>query len=374
MRALGACALVLSSVLVPSLAHAAGPGKKVVHVLGFDAEGTDDQADALTNAMRARVRTSSSWTLGDSSATLAMATAALKCPAKPDPPCLQRLGDELKADRIIYGWVKRDGADRVVAEAHFWTRGQMETFTSEHFSANLREGNDETLRLLARRMLERMAGEKQVGAVAVQAGDASGQIFVDGVNTATLEHGRAILELSPGHHTVEVRVLGAQPESRELDVAPGADMSLPLRLKTRAPSEAESKSSSTPVSFRTVAALTSLGLGIGFGVAGTVEAARYMSLRSENDSDHQNINARDLCDVNQPHASSDEELRAACGRIKDARSALTLELVFYGVGAVLAGVGITMLVTDHGREPSKGVSVTPRLGPQRGGVDFGLRF
>ena len=84
-------------------AEAPGPRTTPVHVLGIDSDDAEDQADALTGALRSRVRSAPGWSLQETQHALGMLTAALRCPQKPDAACLQRIGDQLHTDRFVWG-------------------------------------------------------------------------------------------------------------------------------------------------------------------------------------------------------------------------------------------------------------------------------
>ena len=85
----------LASAFAPRVARAEAPGAHAmpVHVLGIDSDDAEDQADALTLALRSRVRSAPGWSLQETQHTLSMWTAALRCPQRPDAACLARIGD-----------------------------------------------------------------------------------------------------------------------------------------------------------------------------------------------------------------------------------------------------------------------------------------
>src|ERR1700679_3939873 len=83
----------------PARAQLARP--QGIHVLDIDSDDADDQAEALTGALRSRVRAAPGWLLLDATQSLSMLTAALRCPQHPDAACLQRIGDQLKSDRFL---------------------------------------------------------------------------------------------------------------------------------------------------------------------------------------------------------------------------------------------------------------------------------
>ena len=93
--ATGLAVLWILSMPRPAFAEAPGPRTPPVHVLGIDSDDAEDQADALTGALRSRIRSAPGWSLQETQHALGMLTAALRCPPKPDQPCLQRIADQL---------------------------------------------------------------------------------------------------------------------------------------------------------------------------------------------------------------------------------------------------------------------------------------
>ena len=72
--------LVLMGVLWSSLALAQKP--VMIHVIALDSDdSSEDQADALTSALRVRVRNAPSLQLAESNQSLATLLPALKCPS-----------------------------------------------------------------------------------------------------------------------------------------------------------------------------------------------------------------------------------------------------------------------------------------------------
>src|SRR4051812_45323916 len=62
-----------------------------VLVLSLDSDDAEEHADALTGALRSRIRASQGWSLVETTQSLGMLTAALRCPAKPlTADCEQR--------------------------------------------------------------------------------------------------------------------------------------------------------------------------------------------------------------------------------------------------------------------------------------------
>src|ERR1700722_1454117 len=117
-----------SALALPGAAWADAPSAKAqpVYVLSLSTEDSDDQADALTQAMRSRVRQSHGWSLLETPQSFETLAIALKCPPKPDAPCLQRIGDQLHADHFVWGTLSKGGPGQVKATLHMWTRGKSD--------------------------------------------------------------------------------------------------------------------------------------------------------------------------------------------------------------------------------------------------------
>ena len=163
--------IALMTLLVPRLSHAdQGGGHTVpVAVLTFDSEDAEDQADAFTGALRSRIRAAQGWSLIETAQSLGMLTAALKCPSRPPPDCQQRIGEQLKAERYIWGYVaKGPQSGQVTAEIHLYQRGKPDTVIKENYADNLKDQNDDTLRKIAAHVLERLGGQA-VGATGTSA-------------------------------------------------------------------------------------------------------------------------------------------------------------------------------------------------------------
>src|ERR1700679_4037287 len=123
-----AFALLAAAAFAPTsrTAHAEPPNAKAtpVYVLSIWTDDADDQADALTQALRSRVRQAQGWSLLETPQSFETLAIALKCPPKPDAACLQRIGDQLHSDHYIWGMMgRRKTPGEVTADMHLWSRG-----------------------------------------------------------------------------------------------------------------------------------------------------------------------------------------------------------------------------------------------------------
>lgn len=358
--ACGLCVLALSLVW-PRLARAEPPSPRAVpaHVLGIDSDDAEDQADALTGALRSRVRSAPGWSLQETQHSLGMLTAALRCPAKPDAPCLQKIGDQLRTDRFVWGVVTKAPGNQITAEIHLWSRGKPDASTKETYSDNLKDQNDETLRRIATRILDKISGSPTSGTVTVHAGDSEGVVWIDGQKKRALDHGTATIDLPPGTYSVEVRAQGfATARQDGVVVAAGSDTSVPVKLSPEVATEAAPTSPGGGTDVKRIVGWSLVGVGVVAGIVAGVEAGQFFSAKSTLDSDREQVpsSVSNVCasDVFSPAAT------AACSKFNEAQTDRVVGVLLGIVGAASVTAGVVLLVTDHPREGSSSPSPSAR--------------
>ena len=242
--------MALLSVLSRT-ASAEPPNQKAmpIYVLSVLTEDADDQADALTQALRTRVRLAPGLSLLETQQSLETLTIALRCPPHPDAPCLQRIGDQLHADHYLWGSLKKRGG-QVEVEAHFWSRGRPQLDATESYSDNLKDPGDEALKAVAAKLVSELTGSPSgggsssgsggggggktpatgPGTLVVHAGSEGGTVSVDGVEKGTLEEGTARIELPEGSHTVTVHVPGFKAPSLTTTIKAGGEQEVSFAL------------------------------------------------------------------------------------------------------------------------------------------------
>lgn len=251
-------------------ADQAGGHSVPVAVLTLDSEDAEDNAEALTAALKSRVRNAAGWSLIDTPQSLGMLTAALKCPARPTPECQQKIADQIKAERYIYGFVtKGPQQGQVTAEIHLFQKGKADTVVKESYSDNLKDGNDDTLKKIAGRVVERLGGSA-VGVVVVRAPDQTGEIVVDGEKHVPLKDGVARIELAGGGHAIELAPTGGAITKRNVLVTPGRETVVEF---TPTPKVVEPEK---PFPTRKVVGGGLAVVGIGLGVASVVSLFAYL--------------------------------------------------------------------------------------------------
>jgi hypothetical protein len=381
---------VLALWSTPALAQISRP--QSIHVLEIDSDDADDQAEALTGALRSRARSAPGWVLLDTTQSLSMLTAALRCPQRPDPACLQRIGDQLKTDRFIWGVLTRQGAGphQVAAEMHMWTRGKPDIVVKETYSDNLKDQGDDTLRKIASRTFDRLSGGPST-TVNLHAGTADGTVVIDGDQKVPLQHGVATFLLVAGAHSIEVQSPGFVP-ARQSVVATGvATQEVTVELSVEPPPPPPA----TPTSPRKILMWGTLIGGGALLIAGGALAIVFESERSTLNSDRSGnygINvpphAQPIGDpcmpdggvnksdpyVSNPNATNFQQ---ACSAHNTAQAVIIPEIVTLSAGGALAAVGIVLLATNHKKAsdspPTTGIRdwrVLPNVGP--GGVTLGL--
>jgi hypothetical protein len=377
-----ACAVFVAVVafLVPALAFAQKP--VTVHVIALDSDdASEDQADALTAAMRQRVRNAPSLQLAESNQSLATLLPALKCPTRPDSACLQRIGDQLKTDRFFWGnVVKATMAHQVVAEVHLWTRGKPEQVAKETYSDNLKDQNDDALKRIAGQLFERLTGQATQGTIIVHAiGAPAGTVLVDGKAAQPLDHGQATLLLTSGSHSIDVQADGMTTTAQTVNVVVNATNEITFEL--RAAAVAVPTPSGPSHTKRTIGFVV-LAVGGAAIIAGAVMGSLYFA-----GSDASTFN--DWYDANKTkymgNACSDPvspqaaALSPPCGAREHADTFGTVGLAMIGGGVALAAVGVVLVMTDRNQEgtpaPAAGkLRILPSFGPNGGGGSALLTF
>lgn len=352
MRVLFAVVTV-TMLLLPRLSYAdQGGGHTVpVAVLTLDSEDAEDQADAFTGALRSRIRAAQGWSLIETTQSLGMLTAALKCPARPPPDCQQRIGEQIKAERYIWGYVtKGPQSGQVTAEIHLYQRGKPDTVIKENYADNLKDQNDDTLRKIAARVLERFGGQA-VGVVVVKGpADMNGEVIVDGDKKVPLTSGNARLDLAPGSHAVEVvPASGAAPTKRTILVTAGKESVIELAAGP-APGTGEPTEPEKPFPTKKVVGGVMLVGGIGLGVLAVQQFLLYNKTQDEGEAYAKtSVRTGELACENTTYS----EGRTFCNMDEKSKLASGIAIAAGSVGAVLVGAGVYLAFLSGDSSPEK---------------------
>jgi len=348
------CAFVAGSlVLATNVARADAPGPNAppIQVIAVRSDDAEDQADALTAALRNRVRALRGFSLGDGDYALEVLTLGLKCGEAPDEACQIKIGNQIRADRFVWGSVKRSkSAKQVVAELHLWTRGRPSTKTEFTFSDNLTAPGDDGLRRL-----------------------------VDEALAILLERQKAPTAAAPS--STPARVPAARPAAPAPSSTPAAATPDPPADNAAGASDSAATSGS---SLHSTLGWTGIGLGAGLVGAGIFSVLKVNSIEGEEKVNRYRQGFRpdvDSCDQAEAGNSSKVMGAATPAEMQDFCSSAgtfqALEFVFFGLGAISAGVGIYFLATDSSASAARSRSyftVAPPIGRSGGRVEFGFRF
>jgi hypothetical protein len=370
-------------------AHAAPPttsGAAPLYVLSLATDDADDQADALTTALRTAVRASSSFTLLEAGQSFETLAIALRCPEHPDAACLSRVGDQLHASHYLWGSVNRH-AGRLEAELHLWNRGKPSAETTAVVPDGAKDANDPALRTLATHALDELAGVRPNGTLIVRAGNEGGAVIVDGAERGTLLEGSARLSLPSGEHTVSVRSAGVRGENRTTIVPPGGETTLqfatlPVAGLTPVSNGEPPSTQKGGLRLRGILGYSAIVAGAGLMVAAGFEAAAWSDDKNASSAKRANVpsTVTNVC-----NDSSSVPAQEACQKIKDGQNAAVLGWAFGALGAVLAGTGTWMVLSDTApeRSPHDGsvrmrerlrVELIPRITTTAQSLDVRLRF
>ncbi|MEO8798158.1 MAG: PEGA domain-containing protein [Polyangiaceae bacterium] len=399
-------------------------GKNSAAILGLDSDDAERQADALSSALRTRARAQPGWTISDNTDSIALVTAALRCPPHPDATCEKRIAEQLKTEKFMWGTVKRVGPGQLAAEVHYWQRGKADSSVKEIFPDSVKDANDPAARAAASHIFEKLTGATSIGAtITLKAGEGQGAIFVDDEAKGTLTNGTAKLDVTPGTHTVEVRSEGFMPSKQTVTVAASSDTPVTLTLvaaaaaqNTPPPIEPPPVAPSRAGKGRTILGVALIGLGVvAEGIAG-YEGLRFLSNAGTwNDFKLQGCagnkglgetgsvaidgTTADLPGCGTPTGTKHEIACAApgspgaassdqCNAYDTAKGSIAPGFIFMGAGIALAVSGVIVLVTapKDAEDPSVTTSnktaatkkimpqILPIVGPNTAGVSAGFSF
>jgi len=324
-----------------------GPGVLPLQVIAIQSDDADDQADALTAALRSRVRALHGFSLADGDYALEVLTLGFKCGEIPDEPCQAKIGDHIHADRYIWGTLKRSKTSRqVTADLHFWSKGRPPIRSQVIYSDNLTTPGDDVLKRLADDMLAKLIGSKRGGPPAAVPGPVASPAAPPALAAGTLASSRSTsVATTPEESTLDERGNGHR-----------------------------------------TAGWAGVGLGGVLIAAGLYSVVRVHDIDTNDRFDlyRQGFPAGvDICDQarngkNPPTmvvgAATPTEMQDFCS---EATTFQMLQYVFFGLGAISAGAGVYLLATDKGAPPPAAQSrwsVSPSVSHSGGRLQFKVVF
>lgn len=351
-------------------------------VLTFDTPDAEEHAEALTGALRSRVRGADGFYLVETTRSLSSLTAAMGCAERPDAACEKKIAEHLKVDQFVWGSVRKTGGGFVTTEAHLFSKKRSDIApVTEKFSDNLRDQNDDSLRKVATRILDRL-DESLVGKVHLKVVDGenkplqgAGTITIGGTKRVPMKNGVANLVLAPGTHKIVVSGGGLPTQDGTLVAVAGKTSETTLALG----GVVESPKPSWFTPQRTVGIVV-VTAGVAAGVASVVFASKYFAITDEQDSLNAKVpNGADVCS-SAASAGGTQDAQNACQHYRDndgaAKFSSAAALVGGGLAVVGIGVGAYLIVNGGKDAPAAAgkVRVMPFGGPQNAGLSLGGSF
>lgn len=355
-----------------------GPDTLPIQVIAIQTPDADDQAEALSKALRNAVRATPGWSQAEGDFSLEVLTLSLKCPDPPDAGCQSRIADQIRADRYIWGVLSKGKNNNVVGEVNFWVRNKGTQKYKLDYSANLTEAQDESLKRVATDAFLALSGGPPKGEVKVKAGDVAGQVFIDGQPQGALTGGEGTFFVPAGSHELVVK-------------APGySDMTTQITVKPNSPTDvvvAPVKAGDTaPTNWKKIGGFAAVGVGVVSAGVGIFQSVQVLGYQDEFGK-YQNNYTKDqnLCNIaagNEPDLPIQgspltvDQKAGVTDICNKADTARILQFVFYPLAAISAGAGVYLLATSGSakEKPKTGFMVLPQFDKNGGKVDVAFRF
>lgn len=394
----------LGSATIAAPAQAAP--ERVVHVLEITADFDDvGLAQTLTNLLRLRIGDGADFLLASNNPSFLVLAPTVRCDARGfdarplresadasiDGRCLRSIGAHLGAKRYFWGHLYHEGGGRLGVKLHLWREDRGDIVKALALEGGGRER-------LIERLYAHLVHSEQVADVRVVASAAlEGELWADERPQGAYTPG-ATLTLVAGEHRVEVRGGGKVLARGRATVVAGraSEIRLEVPARTDLPTEGPRPLPVTITprgAWERPAGFVGLGVGAALIGAGIVSSLRVRALDDEFGSPpllaYRSDVAGDACDAAESGLASTQAGSATPGRVERLCSGgatlRALQYVFYGAGALAAGVGAYLVLTSPGsrqasartmgpRETAARWSLRPWAGPGAGGVSLGSGF
>jgi hypothetical protein len=355
-----------------------------IAVVGLDSDDADEHAEAFTGALRSRLRNTAGWKLSEAEQTLSLLTAALRCSKPPDTACEQKIAEQLKVDRFVWGSAKKGVGKKITVELHAYRKGIPGVVASESYADNLKDQNDDALRQIAYALFQKVIGSNNAW-INLKAGNAGGYVTIDGGAKVPFEKGLLRTAVEPGSRKLEVVIKGAKPQTFDLQLAAQEEKELVVRV---APGTGTDANTADAVPWKRYGGYAAIGVGVVTGIVTVVKVSDYASASGKQEELLQSVpDGRDVCalstiaDTQKGGANAE----AACRNNEDAKSASTGAWIFGGitVAALAAGAYLVLTSSDGAKSsdaPAKPKTAkrswgaTPVFAPSGGGLSVSGEF
>jgi hypothetical protein len=191
--------------------HAAqpGPGVETIPVLEIATDDADDQAKALTQAIRSRVKASTQFALSEQSVSLQLLVLTLKCPDIPDAACQEKIAAKIKADKFVWGTMKKAPNKTVSVDLHYYVKGRPDQHKQFTLPDAMTDALDPAMQKQAESMFQQVTQFGRVGVVnLMMENPTDGEVFANGQSIGAITKTDHEYTLPVGETVFEVRSAG----------------------------------------------------------------------------------------------------------------------------------------------------------------------
>jgi hypothetical protein len=395
--------VTLSVTLSFGLASRASAEDVSTVVLGLrSAEGDDDLANSMTDALRTMARKVSGWKVVDRAVSMAQMSLAHGCDDI-DAPCLSEIAKGLQADRLLFGTLRRVGPKNKfdfevsvsIFNAGTRTIGKTESAVIPRADARVKKALVAHAEPLVAKLA---AGDQGSGVLSLQVNVSSAEVRVDGAIVGQTRDKVFLLEgLKEGDHHLEITALGHLTHNQQILIASGQRTEIKVNLEPVPEPEPEpapalaltdqqtEESGSGSISWL---GYTLIGVGAA-SLAGWGVSMYLVDSTNKNDTFVQYKRAfpetaDDVCDLadggdnasGRVSASQLADVKSLCSR---GRTFNLLQWVFLGAGVLSASVGTFILVSEGGSEEQArakrpALTLTPQFDHRSFALQTQLRF
>jgi hypothetical protein len=203
-------------------------------VLGLEAlDGAPDSiASDITDALRQRIASTKGYQLVQGK-DLVEVKLVFSCPDEA-PACMAAAGKSMGASKLIFGNVKRAGADyQVTLKLLDVGRASVESWATETIAR--RKAEAQAFRSLAPAWLSKLTGKGAGGSLQIRASVAGASVSLDGTHVGLTGSGPVVVsDVAPGRHEVSVEKSGYTTTKQEFTLAAGQSLPLSLSLSALA--------------------------------------------------------------------------------------------------------------------------------------------
>lgn len=378
-------------------------------VLGLrSAEGDDDLANSMTDALRQNARKVSGWKVVDRAVSMAQMSLAHGCDDI-DAACLSEIAKGLQAERLLFGTVRRIGPknkyDFEVSVSLFNATSRAIGATQTANIPRAEAHAKKSLLTIAEPLVAKLSAADSggTGTLSLQVNVASVEVKLDGQVVGQTRDQQLVLEgLKDGEHHLELTAIGHLTHNQQVLIASGQRTEIKINLEpvpepepepapalaTAAQQQGEESSGSIAWLGYTLISVGAVSL-VGWGVS------MYMVDQTNKDETFVTykrafpVSTDDVCDLadsgntsgGRVSAAQLAEVQSLCNR---GRTANMLQWVFLGAGVLTASIGTFILVSesaDSGDEHASAqakrrpvLTLRPELDRRSFGFQSQLRF